>query len=326
MMYPFTDECCQAPSQRQMCGDEATGRGSSRGKGETEGTRQVNQVGTSPQQCAVTDRLLDMLQKDMKTLESKYDDLVDKYTTLVDTTAKLQINVAKFTSEKQGAGGKDCAELYKNGLKLSGVYTITPSSGQSPFDVYCDMTTDGGGWTVFQKRMDGSVDFYRGWQDYKHGFGNLNGEYWLGNDQINLLTHQGHYELRVDLEDATGVKVYARYDNFAVSSERTNYQLTLGAYSGDAGDSLSNHNGASFSTKDRDNDTYEKNCAQEFKGAWWYNSCHASNLNGLYHLGDHSSFADGVNWYAFKGYKHSLKTTEMKVRPVGFKSANIVIG
>ncbi|XP_023931537.1 fibrinogen-like protein 1 [Lingula anatina] len=306
--------------------------------------RQVNQTETSPQQCAVSDRLLDMLQnvvqtqqQELKTLdnkyddllvtlESKYDDLLVKYTTLVETTAELQINVAKCTSEKQGADGKDCAELYKNGLKLSGVYTITPSNGQSPFDVYCDMTTDGGGWTVFQKRMDGSVDFYRGWEDYKHGFGNLNGEYWLGNDQINLLTHQGHYELRVDLEDATGVKVYARYDNFAVSSERTNYQLTLGAYSGDAGDSLAYHNGASFSTKDRDNDTYEKNCAQKFKGAWWYKACHNSNLNGLYHLGDHSSNADGVNWETFKGDHHSLKSTEMKVRPVGFKSTNIVIG
>ena len=99
--------------------------------------------------------------------------------------------------------------------------------------MFCDQTTAGGGWTVFQKRLDGSVDFYRGWADYKLGFGNLNGEFWLGLDKINRLTNSERYRLRVDLEDTKGKTAYAVYDHIAVTSERTKYQLSLGAYSGE---------------------------------------------------------------------------------------------
>ena len=87
---------------------------------------------------------------------------------------------------------------------------------------------------------------------------------------------------------------------------------------GTAGDSLSDHRGQPFSTKDRDNDSSSINCAVKYKGAWWYTSCHASNLNGLYHHGKHKSDADGVNWGAWKGHKYSAKTAEMKIRPVDF--------
>ena len=99
--------------------------------------------------------------------------------------------------------------------------------------MFCDQTTAGGGWTVFQKRMDGSVNFYRGWNDYKLGFGNLNGEFWLGLDKINRLTSSARNRLRVDLEDTKGKTAYAKYDHFAVTSERSKYQLSLGTYSGE---------------------------------------------------------------------------------------------
>ena len=89
-------------------------------------------------------------------------------------------------------------------------------------------------------------------------------------------------------------------------------------FSGTAGDSLSWHRGSSFTTKDQDNDTWGGNCAVSFKGAWWYTTCHHSNLNGLYHHGKHSSNADGVNWYHWKGHKYSAKRAEMKIRPVHF--------
>ena len=89
--------------------------------------------------------------------------------------------------------------------------------------------------------------------------------------------------------------------------------------SGDAGDSLGYHNGMKFSTKDRDNDlAYEGSCAQRFKGAWWYQTCHYSNLNGLYLRASHTSRANGVNWYHWRGYYYSLQKTEMKIRPSKF--------
>ena len=120
------------------------------------------------------------------------------------------------------------------GDKVNSIYSLAviDPDGSGAFDVFCDQKTAGGGWTVFQKRLDGSVDFYRGWNDYKRGFGNLNGEFWLGLDKIHRLTKTRN-KLRVDLEDTTGNTVYAEYDMFAVTSERTKYQLSLGTYSGD---------------------------------------------------------------------------------------------
>ena len=111
------------------------------------------------------------------------------------------------------------------------MYKIDPD-GLGEFEVYCDQKTPGGGWTVFQKRADGSVDFYRGWDDYKRGFGNLDGEFWLGLDKIHRLTVRSSNKLRVDLEDIPGKTVFAEYSSFAVTSERTKYKLSLGSYSG----------------------------------------------------------------------------------------------
>ncbi|CAH3173853.1 unnamed protein product [Porites lobata] len=211
---------------------------------------------------------------------------------------------------------KNCAELYKAGKRTSGVYKMDPD-GAGVFDVYCDQKTAGGGWTVFQKRLDGSVNFYRGWNDYKKGFGNLNGEFWLGLDKIHRLA-KTKSKLRVDLEDFNRNTAYAEYSYFAITDERSKYKLSLGTYSGNAGDSLSFHRGSPFSTKDRDNDGSSNNCATRFKGAWWYERCHESNLNGLYHRGRHSSYADGVNWYHWKGHHYSVKRAEMKIKPVNF--------
>ena len=151
------------------------------------------------------------------------------------------------------------------------------------------MGSDGGGWTVFQRRQDGSVDLYRGWNDYKAGFGQLSAEFWLGNDKIHRLTVSRPSSLRVELEDWNGVKVYAKYGKFNISDEQAQYRLGVGSYSGTAGDSLARHNNMAFTTKDRDYDRAGNNinCAVRYTGAWWYSNCHNSNLNGQY-LGDRS--------------------------------------
>ena len=151
---------------------------------------------------------------------------------------KLVLTLARFVSSSRcpwtifsPAVFKNCAEHYKAGNTKSGVYSIDPD-GAGAFDVFCDQATDGGGWTVFQKRIDGSVDFYRGWSDYKDGFGDTVGEYWLGLDRINRLTQQETNKLRVDLEDTSGNTAYAEFPMFAVSDENTKYQLSVGTYSG----------------------------------------------------------------------------------------------
>ena len=124
---------------------------------------------------------------------------------------------------------KNCAELHKCAERISGVYSIDPD-GSGPFKVYCDQTTAGGGWTVFQRRLDGCLDFNRDWADYKHGFGNfLIGEYWLGLDKIYRLTqNETENRLRVDLGRVKNKAVYAEYSWFKIGDEKAMYQLNLG--------------------------------------------------------------------------------------------------
>ncbi|XP_020604899.1 ryncolin-1-like isoform X1 [Orbicella faveolata] len=229
-----------------------------------------------------------------------------------------QQQAIKPVTKNETAVMRDCADVFKAGETISGVYTINPDNGDS-FDVYCDQKTTGGGWTVIQKRLDGSVDFYRGWADYKRGFGNLNGEFWLGLDKMHGLTKEGRNRIRFDLEDIEGNTAYAEYDMIAVASERAKYQLSLGAYTGTAGDSFGYQRGAPFSTKDQDNDPDARHCAVTFKGGWWYSTCRHSNLNGLYHHGTHKSRADGINWYHWKGDYYSAKRSEIKIRPADFE-------
>ena len=179
--------------------------------------------------------------------------------------------------------------------------------------MYCDQETDGGGWIVFQRREDGFLDFYRGWIDYKLGFGNLLGEFWLGNENIYHLTAGCCHELRIELADFRGNQKYAKYSKFQLGPKSGNYVLTVEGYSGDAGDSLGGHKHASFSTKDNGN---SKHCSTRYKGGWWYTDCHSANLNGLYLHGNHTSFADGIEWYHWTGHHYSHRFVEMKFREI----------
>ena len=177
------------------------------------------------------------------------------------------------------------------------------------------METDGGGWTVFQRRQDGSVDFYRYWTDYENGFGNLTGEFWLGLSKIHRLTKEGSNTLRVDLGDFEGNTAYANYSTFSISDGSTEYILTVGGYFGTAGDSMAYHSGMKFSTKDNDNDNGGWNCAVIDIGAWWFNQCFESHLNGPYYTNPTGvSTWDGIIWYYWKGDSYSLKFSEMKTR------------
>ena len=173
--------------------------------------------------------------------------------------------------------------------------------------------SNGGGWTVFQRRMDGTVDFFRTWADYLKGFGDLKGEFWLGLNKIHRLT-QASSRLRVDLEDFEGAKRFALYSSFMVKDADTKYTLAVSGHSGNLKDSLIYHSGKKFSTQDKDNDEWKgHSCAGHYKGAWWYGYCHHSNLNGMY-LAGHSAYGEGINWWKWRDQTYSLKTTEMKTK------------
>ncbi|XP_045175873.2 fibrinogen C domain-containing protein 1-A-like [Mercenaria mercenaria] len=203
---------------------------------------------------------------------------------------------------------RDCQDIQHLGNEITGVYMIYPE-GTMGFQVRCDMDTAGGGWTVLQKRISYS-DFSQDWYDYQIGFGNLSGNFWLGNQQIHKITGQGWYELRVDLESMYSIIAYAQYNVFSVGDVNSGYKLTVDGYSGNAGDSLSYHNSQKFSTKDKDNDKSTGNCAVIHMGGWWYNACDQVNLNGKYGATDET----GPEWTLFRPKDDPLKVTEMKIR------------
>ncbi|XP_046392214.1 fibrinogen C domain-containing protein 1-B-like isoform X2 [Ischnura elegans] len=231
----------------------------------------------------------------------------------------------------------DCAEVFfmlppknqtdKKGKtrddKLSGVYRIQPKWSSRPFLVYCDMETRGGGWTVFQNRYEGTVEFFRNWQDYKNGFGNLAGEFWLGLEKLHLLTNFRVNEILIELEDFDHEMTYAKFSSFAIGSEAEGYHISLlGDYEGTAGDSFSYHVGMKFSTLDLDKDQWgDGSCATSHSGAWWYRGCEASNLNGRYLNGylppeyEHQ----GIYWQDWHGPQYSLMKTRMAIRPIDWE-------
>ena len=179
------------------------------------------------------------------------------------------------------------------------------------------METDGGGWTVFQRRKDGSVDFNRGWNECERGFGNNSGDYWLGLTSLHqlLLVNRAN-ELRIELKDYSGNSAYAKYSSFNVGNSNSKYTLSVSGYSGTAGDSIAasgaayNANGIKFSTKDQDNDKWSGHCGTSSGGGWWFNVCSRNFLNGSYGRGTRWT---RITWYTWKEYS-SLAFSEMTYR------------
>lgn len=166
----------------------------------------------------------------------------------------------------------DCEDALNKGFTKSGVYSIKPKASLRPFQAWCDMESEGGGWTLIQTRFDGLVDFYRTWKEYRNGFGSADSEHWLGNNFIRHITENNDYELKIEL---TGFEenefALAKYSPFQIGSEDEKYKLNIGNFTSDDGiaDSFSGQNGYMFTTKDSDNDVWPQNCADLGHGAWW---------------------------------------------------------
>ncbi|XP_060929447.1 microfibril-associated glycoprotein 4-like [Limanda limanda] len=167
--------------------------------------------------------------------------------------------------------------------------------------------------------MDGTVNFYRPWIQYKVGFGSVDGEHWLGLDNLHYLTSgPKKFELQVDMKDFEGNNASAHYRMFSVGSECNGYNLTVSGFTDKgAGDSMMTHNGMKFSTFDKDQDPDTRNCASLYMGAFWYNQCHHANPNGVYRWRqEETPFAVGVIWHSWKNtYGYSLKSIVMKIHP-----------
>ncbi|KFB50572.1 AGAP012000-PA-like protein [Anopheles sinensis] len=273
------------------------------------------------QETRITKRVQELQEVTNHKLEQQQSEMLElqKKVKMHSSETSLQFN--KFANAFELPNSKlvpaACNEIKSY---YTGTFYIRPyDSVEKPFMVLCDFENHfnlGGGWTVFQRRIDGSVDFYQNWTMYKNGFGDVNGEHWLGLEKLHYMTESGSHELLVLLEDFEGNTTYALYDNFKIASETEKYKLIVGNYSGTAGDSLTKHNRIKFSTYDQDNDLsgINEDCTFSFKGAWWFYDCYCSNLNGKYYQAGEHVHGEGVDWLSFRGDKYSLKSATMMFR------------
>ena len=179
---------------------------------------------------------------------------------------------------------KGCCELkiFSSAYASSGVYKMSKGSFENSVNVYCDMTTDGGGWIVIQRNKKNSlVNFNRNWTDYEEGFGDLHTEVWHGLSAMHCLTQRGQWEMRVDYQKNDKTWSYLHYNQFSVGSASEEYPLTVGGFTGVGTDWFAHqsHNGMKFSTPDNDNDNGNGNCAAKYKSGWWHNKCYSININ-----------------------------------------------
>ena len=195
---------------------------------------------------------------------------------------------------------RDCLEYKQNGIKINGVYKVHQDILKT-IHVYCDQTTDGGGWTVFQRRADGSVNFFQDWENYKNGFGQLQNEFWLENENIFTMVLQGlcprGNELRIEMINNKNVKRYAKYNHFNIGNAATKYMLHVSGFTGTVSpDGLHFHNSKRFSAYDNNNDKPGYNTAIKYFGTWWFREDYHVHLNGLYYLtGKMSPNKDGTH-------------------------------
>ncbi|KAL4717642.1 hypothetical protein ACJJTC_000791 [Scirpophaga incertulas] len=219
--------------------------------------------------------------------------------------------------------GYSCVDLLNAGMRDSGVYYLQIRGTTYWFlKVFCEQNIAEGGWTVIHRRDDFGIpaeNFNRDWNDYKNGFGDPSKEFWLGNENIYMLTNNDDYMIRVELEDFDGNKRYAQYSHFKIYSEAEYYKLEIDGYEGNAGDSLNDpwygSNNSPFSTYNRDNDRSSLNCASMLKGGWWWKSC-GRGLNGLYlHDPQDLTARQGIVWFRWRGWDYTLKRASMMIKP-----------
>lgn len=233
--------------------------------------------------------------------------------------------VKLLSNIKESLWIRNCFDLLTLGQRVSGLYTIFLSPDDDiGKDVYCDMDTDGGGWTVIQRRgqfANAARFFYKNWTEFANGFGHPGKEFWIGNHALHALTSgRENMALKVILTNHSGESVAVDYDRIEVAPEKQYFRLKLGSHLGPPGwDALQKHNSCSFTTFDQDHDNYYGNCASQYKGGWWYNACYDANPNGVNFNGPHEYSIGGIEWGTRGGstglLRYSYPEVEMMIRP-----------
>ncbi|XP_050081835.1 fibrinogen C domain-containing protein 1-like [Anopheles aquasalis] len=279
---------------------------------------------TEPQQAVVEKQnvtlsgSLPRILSDLKSEMSKQRELITENRNVFESRIEqLKRDNEKLRSallEVQLSSYRSCKDVP---MKVSGKYNIRGSDKFSSFVAYCEQQTFGGGWMVIQHRFDGSLSFDRNWSAYRSGFGDVDGEHWLGLERIHQFTREHDCELLVELKDFYNNSKHARYSLFRIASESLQYGiLSLGDYSGTAGDSLSSHIRILFSTPDRDHDyDNENHCAEYYYGGWWFYNCFHAYLNGEYQNASGNSVSR-IAWDDFDTDQRSLSYSRMMIRPI----------
>ncbi|KFB44842.1 AGAP010811-PA-like protein [Anopheles sinensis] len=246
--------------------------------------------------------------------QTEAEKIVDTQTVFIENETEIVVTtpLIPVTRPKRILAYRSCKEVPTN---VSGKYQIKIPDSPRTAQVYCEQEAFGGGWVVFQHRFNGEVDFFRNWSEYRDGFGDLDGEFWLGLEYLHELTSVRRNELIVEVRDYEGNYGYERYKEFMIGSESDKYSLKIGGYKGTAGDSLFYHQGMKFSTKDSDNDASDRrHCAEATGGAWWYNACSESNLNGPY--ANTTDDWKSLHWRSLKDDGRAMVFSRMMFRAV----------
>ncbi|KAM4552570.1 angiopoietin-related protein 3-like [Odontesthes bonariensis] len=215
----------------------------------------------------------------------------------------------------------DCSELFDRGERVSGVYAIKPNRSE-PFMAFCDMSRDYGA-TVIQQRRDGSVNFDQPWERYENGFGDFQGEFWLGLKKIHSLASQGNFILHILVEDWVKHRLFIEY-RLRLDGPESNYTVHLVRLSGNLPDPMSDHRGVMFSTVDRFNQQ-DSSCGPP-SGGWWLNMCGDAHPNGRYlrvRPSVRSERGRGIQWRSGPKGFFSVKFAQISVRPLASSSTNL---
>uniref|UniRef100_A0A8C7E594 Angiopoietin like 3 n=1 Tax=Naja naja TaxID=35670 RepID=A0A8C7E594_NAJNA len=251
--------------------------------------------------------------------QEQIQDLEEKVKLLNFNTFTQACNFPKFLFLLGNA--TDCTWIYNAGERSNGIYSIKPN-GSKAFNVYCEMEGENP-WTIIQKRSDGSVDFNQTWERYIDGFGNLDGEFWLGLQKIYSIVDQADYILRIELEDWKANKRFIEY-TFKMGGPNRDYALFLSRITGNIPNALPEQKEIKFATKDHSNSTERKlNCTESDSGGWWYNVCEETNLNGKYIRSSSKGKLErkkrGLYWKPQKGKPYLLKSTKLMIYPTDFE-------